>query len=72
VSARANLRPTRLPALAGALAVAGLAAANPALATPPQAPYRAGEVVVRYQPGTARSALAGTEAQRLPGGAYRL
>jgi serine protease len=72
VSARANLRPTRLPALAGALAVAGLAAANPALATPPQAPYRAGEVVVRYEPGTARSALAGSEAQRLPGGAYRL
>jgi serine protease len=68
VSARAPL----LPALAGAVAIAGFCAPDPAAAAPPQPPYRQGEVVVRYQPGTARSALAGTEAERLPGGAYRL
>jgi serine protease len=63
VSARAHLRHVLAPALVAAVAMCGAASA---------APYQAGEVVVRYAPGTARAAVADSEAEPLAGGSYRL
>jgi serine protease len=65
VSARATLRHAAGLALAGAVAITGVAHAD-------TAPYRPGEVVVRYAPGVARTAAADQHTERLAGGAYRL